>query len=136
MSLRVTEADLLVLRAKTGTLPTTGSPSPSPPRNKFNAVQKEVDGHVFDSGAEARRYTYLKYRQAAGEISDLILQPGFSFYYENELIFDYFADFAYMENGKRVVEDVKGVKTPIYQLKRKLIELRYHMTIVEIRRKK
>ena len=35
------------------------------------------------------------------------------------------ADFRYEENGKLVVEDVKGVRTREYILKRKMFKYRY-----------
>jgi Protein of unknown function (DUF1064) len=136
MSLRVTEADYETLRAKTGTLPTTGSPSPSPPRNKYKAVRKEVDGHVFDSKAEAWHYLSLKLQVRMGEIEHLVLQPTFRICLNGVHICDYRADFSYYRNGAFVVEDVKGVRTPVYQLKKKLIEALSPIRIVEITRTK
>ena len=44
-------------------------------RNKYNAIKKEVDGVVFDSTIEARRYGDLKFMQMAGQISNLECHP-------------------------------------------------------------
>lgn len=44
---------------------------------------------------------------------------------------EYVADFVYIENGKTVVEDAKGVKTPEYRIKRKLMLERYGIKIKE-----
>jgi hypothetical protein len=37
-------------------------------------------------------------------------------------VFTYKADFSYFTDKERVVEDVKGFKTPVYKLKKKLVE--------------
>ncbi len=43
----------------------------------------------------------------------------------------YFADFSYVKNGEAVIEDVKGVLTPIYKIKRHLLALQgIHITEV------
>ena len=46
----------------------------------------------------------------------------------------YYADFAYkvVETGELVVEDTKGVKTPEYIIKRKLMLERYGIKIREL----
>jgi hypothetical protein len=51
---------------------------------------------------------------------------------QGKLICTYVADFKYLENGKEVVEDVKGFKTPVYKLKKKLVEAIYGIEIIEI----
>ena len=51
-------------------------------------------------------------------IRDLKLQPCFPFKYDDKVMFKYYADFEYYENDEYIVEDVKGVKTPVYKLKR------------------
>jgi hypothetical protein len=54
----------------------------------------------------------------------------------SELIFTYVADFSYVDNvpphPMTVVEDVKGFRTPLYRLKKKLIEAQYGIAITEI----
>lgn len=100
---------------------------------KYNASKMTVDGHRFDSQREARRYETLKQREAAGKIAQLELQPRFelqpAFRYRGEAVrkIEYVADFRYLdyERGGLVVEDVKGMKTDVYRLKRKLFLAKY-----------
>jgi hypothetical protein len=48
-------------------------------------------------------------------------------------MFTYIADFTYFEkDGQQVIEDVKGVRTPVYRLKKKIIEAEYGIAITEI----
>ena len=99
--------------------------------NKYRAVKTTIDGITFDSKREAARYWELKWLQKAGVISHLELQPEFDFKIGGKKLFTYRADFGYFENGKRVVEDVKGVRTPVYRLKKKIVEAAFHITIKE-----
>ncbi len=101
-------------------------------RSKYNAKKTEVDGFVFDSRAEARRYSELMILEKAGEISELQLQPVFPIFIKGKLICHYMADFGYKEKGKWIVEDVKGVKTPVYRLKKKMVEAAYDIKITEV----
>lgn len=100
-------------------------------RNKYGNRKVEMDGVVFDSVAERNRYVELKLLLAAGAISDLELQPRFelqpSFKREGKTVrrIEYVADFAYTENGQRVVEDVKGYETEKFQIKQKLFWFTY-----------
>lgn len=110
-------------------------------RNKFNAIHTEVDGIKFDSKAEARRYKVLKAMECDGKIKDLQLQPEFELvpHYKSPAngrmvrAIKYRADFQYIEGGQIVVEDVKGRKTDVYKLKKKLFEYRYGMPIREVK---
>ena len=40
--------------------------------------------------------------------------------------------FLYYENGNKIIEDVKGVKTSVYRIKKKLTEAIYDITIKEV----
>lgn len=111
-------------------------PKPSKYRNK----RKELDGILFDSTREAKRYMELKLRQAAGEIKDLELQPSFLLQAKQRIdgkvqrAIVYKADFQYIEDGTLVVEDAKGFRTPVYILKLKLFRTRYpHIDFREIK---
>lgn len=111
-------------------------------RYKFNAKKTELDGITFDSKAEAKRYSELKLLKRAGEIEALSLQPRFVLqegYISGEgkrvRPITYIADFAYIDKktGKTIVEDVKGMRTSVYKLKKKLFEkTHYPLTIKEI----
>lgn len=41
------------------------------------------------------------------------------------------ADFVYLEHGKEIVEDTKGMRTQVYVMKRKLMKALYGITILE-----
>ena len=109
--------------------------------SKYNSRKTVIDGITFDSKKEAKRYIELKNKQEEGEISDLRLQVPFELVPSFTIEIDgkkrkrrnirYIADFVYYEDGQKVVEDVKGRKTDIYKLKKKLFEYKYNVTIKE-----
>ena len=96
-------------------------------RNKYKAKKTVVDGITFDSKAESVRYCELRMRLKDGEISDLKLQPKFELVPKStaEKPVVYIADFTYTENEQHIVEDVKGMKTRDYIIKRKLFKQKY-----------
>ena len=100
-------------------------------RSKYHNQKVYVDGIRFDSKKEARRYIQLKELESAGEIHGLELQPEYEIlpsYKKNGKTIRrtvYRADFRYFQGDKVVVEDVKGVETDIFRLKRKLVEYFY-----------
>lgn len=102
-------------------------------RSKYHAVKTVLDDVKFDSKKEAKRYIQLKQMERAGLIADLKLQVPFVLInkssYGREI--KYIADFVYTENGIETVEDVKGVKTPVYRLKKRLMAERYGIKIKE-----
>jgi hypothetical protein len=105
--------------------------------HKYGAVRTQVDGISFASKAEAARYKELKLLEKAGEIFGLQMQPRFPIDVNQVHICDYVADFKYhryLDSGHQVnvVEDVKGVKTPVYRLKKKLVLALYGIVIKEI----
>ena len=119
-------------------------------------MKTTVDGITFASKKEATRYGELKLLVKAGEIRNLTLQPEFAlemasqheFEFQGEVrhyrstrkVGTYRADFAYEVPAvsrkklvwKGVVEDVKGFRTPVYRLKKKMVEAQYGITVVEI----
>ena len=102
-----------------------------PAKHKYGAVKTVVDGIKFDSKAEAARYEVLKILLKAGVISDLQLQPTwiladpvrYSDARRNKPALRYVADFSYIEvgTGRRCVEDVKGITTEAFEIKRHLM---------------
>ena len=109
--------------------------------NKYRSKITEIDGIKFHSKKEALRYRELTKLKKAGMIKDLILQPVFilqeKFKYKNETIraIKYIADFQWTNNytGATIVEDVKGFKTEIYKLKRKLFLYKFpNINFVEV----
>lgn len=103
--------------------------------SKYHSVKVEMDGFVFASKAEAHRYSELKLMEMACEISYLELQPKYPIIVNGKKIATYIADFRYLYCGTTpIIEDVKGVKTPVYRLKKKLVEAIYGITITEVSR--
>ena len=98
---------------------------------KFNARRTVVDNITFDSKKEALRYMDLKILSKTGRISKLELQPEYPMIVNGHKVCAYRADFRYVENGKTVVEDCKGMRTPIYQLKKKLLFACYAIKVCE-----
>lgn len=101
---------------------------------KYHNRHVMQDGHLFQSAKEAARYSELKLLLQAGKIADLILQPCYPLRVNGVLVARYYADFQYMdtETGKMVLEDVKGVRTQVYLLKRKLVKALYAIDIQEM----
>ena len=111
------------------------------PRRKFGNKKVLVDGMIFDSKKEARRYMELKILLQADEISGLECQKEFELIPrqtdENGKFLEhpvkYIADFVYTDkDGKIVVEDTKGYKTPDYIIKRKLMLKVHGIRVQEI----
>lgn len=106
---------------------------------KYRAKKTVIDGIKFDSKKEAKRYIVLKALEGKGEIEKLMLQPRFLLqegFRKNGKAYrkiEYVADFMYEQDGKLIIEDVKGIKTDVYKLKQKLFEKKYQdLTIKEI----
>jgi hypothetical protein len=99
--------------------------------NKYGNVKIEIDGIIFHSKGEANRYLELKHLMRGGVISRLELQPKFTIAINGYKICDYIADFSYIENGDRIVEDFKGHRTDVYKLKKKLVKALYGVDIRE-----
>lgn len=109
--------------------------------NKYHAKKIFADGQSFDSRKEYRRWCELKLVERAGEIGNLQRQVRFHLlpaqYDERtgkclERPVDYVADFVYETDGFLVVEDVKGLKTRDYVLKRKMMLYMHGIRIQEV----
>lgn len=90
-------------------------------KSKYGAKPVIIDGIRFASTKEGNRYSELRLLERAGVITQLDIQPKFPLSIDGKHICNYLGDFVYFENNARVVEDVKGVKTPVYRLKRKML---------------
>ena len=123
-------------------------------RNKYGNRKVYVDGMVFDSVKEYRRYTELKLLEASGVISDLRWQVRFELIpaqYETirnysktgkrlkdkqkcvERAVEYIADFVYTDtDGCEIVEDTKGKRTKEHIIKRKLMRYLKGITIQKV----
>ena len=97
--------------------------------NKYNNKKTIINGITFDSKKEAERYQALKMLENANIIRNLSRQVPFELIpkQSSERAVKYVADFVYVEvaTGKIIVEDVKGYRTDVYKIKRKLFKLKY-----------
>jgi len=102
--------------------------------SKYKNRKTAVNGLVFDSKREAKRYTELLLLMRGGLITGLKTQVKFELLPKQgaERAAHYIADFVYEQDGQIVVEDVKGVKTREYVLKRKMMLYFYGIKIKEI----
>lgn len=125
--------------------------------SKYKAIKTTVDGIRFDSKKEAARYEVLKVMQKSGVIENLRMQVPFVLIpdqrekdvwvpYKKPIKGEtgrwkpgkvierrcvYVADFVYEQEGRTIVEDVKGRRTREYNLKRKLLLYQYGIKIKE-----
>ena len=113
------------------------------------------DGEVFDSYREYKRYCELKMLERAGQIRELkrqvkfVLIPTQRAYtmevykkgeHKGELkqgkVLEkecaYYADFTYYDGDLYVVEDAKGVRTEVYNIKKKLMLKVHGIRIKEV----
>ena len=100
---------------------------------KYHNSKTVIDGIRFDSKKEAKRYLELKILVKAGVIKELKRQVPYILIDKScyGRAIKYVADFVYLENGQLVVEDVKGVRTPVYKLKKRLMAEVYGIEIKE-----
>ena len=110
-------------------------------RNKYH--NRKTKG--FDSAKEWRRNQELEALQRAGEISELNRQVPFvlmsSYTIADETTkqgfrtireIRYIADFTYrLKDGTRIIEDVKGMQTDVFKIKRKLLERKIALGVIE-----
>lgn len=102
--------------------------------SKYGNRKTEVDGFIFDSKKEAQRYQQLKLMEAAGEITNLVMQVRYPCTINGKKVCAYIADFEYLTTADNKVhtEDVKGYKTKEYKLKKKLVEALFNIEIEEV----
>ena len=100
---------------------------------KYHNSKTVIDGIRFDSKKEAKRYFELKMLEKSGVIKDLRRQVPYVLINKSRYgrAIKYVADFVYYEDNKLVVEDVKGVRTPVYKLKKRLMAEVYGIEVKE-----
>lgn len=101
-------------------------------RSKYGNDRVTADGLKFASKAEAARYRDLKYRVLLGEISNLRCQVRYPLHVNGQRIGTYVADFQYTEDGREVVEDVKGVRTAMFIRSKKHMLAEYGIDVSEV----
>lgn len=105
------------------------------PTNKYNAKRVLLDGICFDSKAEANYYAALKLREKANEVTDIELQRKYDLAPNGVHVAFYVADFVFFDRllCRRRVVDVKGVSTPAFRLKQKLMKACFGIEVEVIR---
>lgn len=120
-------------------------------RNKYHAKKVEFYGITFDSKKEGLYYLKLKDMERRGEITDLRLQVPYELLpaiYRDEVVHlktkdkvikkliqravTYVADFVYVQDGKEVVIDAKGMRLPDYILKKKMMLALKGIEVIEV----
>lgn len=102
--------------------------------NKYRAIKTGK----YASKGEAARAQELALLARAGAIADLAEQiPYLLIPAQRDALGKavrpcvYIADFVFTENGKTVVEDFKGMRTPVYLIKKKLMLFVHGITVRE-----
>lgn len=105
--------------------------------SKYRAKKTEYNGEIYDSKAEARFAATLELmKKAKGDAKMVAIQRQYVFQIElnGKKICKYIADFACtFADGRQLFYDVKGFATPVYKLKKKLVEAQYGIQIIEIK---
>jgi|ERR1035441_4192632 hypothetical protein len=104
-----------------------------PMRSKYGA--KRTDGYA--SGREALRAAELRILERAGKIGPFNEQVPYTLLpatAEFPRALRYIADFTYVdrETGEVVIEDAKGVRTPVFKLKKRLMKQLLGVDITEV----
>lgn len=102
--------------------------------NKFGAKPRRVGGIRFASKLEAKWWGRLQVRERAREITQLTPHPAFPIVVNGVTVCTYIADYAWVEtaNGLVVVADAKGMQTPVYRLKKKLLMATHGIDVLEL----
>lgn len=124
-------------------------------KSKYGNSKATIDGIIFDSKKEAKRYTELAILEKMGVISNLQMQVEYELIPAQYEFFErlsktgkvlkpgrkclekkcsYIADFVYFDNDSKafVVEDTKGFRTPEYIIKRKMMLYKFGIKIKEV----
>jgi hypothetical protein len=97
-------------------------------RHKFKNVPTEVGNAKFSSKKEARHWSELLLAKKSGELLFALRQVPF----HHSSGVRYIVDFVeFWKDGTIRFVDTKGVKTPMYKVKKKMIEAEFPITITE-----
>lgn len=98
-------------------------------KHKFRAIPTELDGIKFASRKEAKRYRELRLLEKSGELLFFLRQVPFHLPANVKYVCDFLC---FWKDETVTVEDVKGIKTPLYILKKKQVEATYPVSITEV----
>jgi len=125
-----TRASPVAPRAAAAAGPVLGGPA----ANKYKARAVVTEEGRFASRKEYADWCALKLQEKAGYITHLQRQQRFPLSINNQLICTFVADAVFFDKAanKRVVADSKGVLTPVYKLKKKLMKALLNIEVIEI----
>jgi len=98
-------------------------------KNKYRAQPVVTEEGRFASKKEYADWCALKLKEKLGHISRLERQVSFDLAVNGQLITRYIADAVFFEGGKRIVADSKGVLTPEFKLKARLMRAIYNIEV-------
>ena len=95
--------------------------------SKYRNVPTVIDGVRFGFKKEANRDAELRLLQRAGHITNLQRQVPFDLIVDGVKVGKYIADWTYTRRKPIcfVVDDCKGVRTPLFNLKWKIMHAQY-----------
>lgn len=99
--------------------------------SKYRAIPTEVNGIRFASKKEASVYMELMLAERSGEISRLELQPRYDITINGIYCGHYKADFRFFSKKGVEVWDVKGFRTPVFKLKKRIVEALYPGVVIK-----
>ncbi len=95
---------------------------------KYRNIRVKINGHTFDSKAEAKYYQNSIWpRFLAKEIEDIVIHPRYPLIVEGVKICTVVFDFEYtvVATGNREIDDVKGADNEKSKRKRQHFEAQY-----------
>lgn len=100
---------------------------------KYRNIKTTYNGIKFDSKKEANYCFELDMRKKAGEVISYEMQVPFQVVLNEKKICKYILDFmVLLKDGSIEYVDVKGMKTTVYRIKKKLVEAQFNLKIKEV----
>lgn len=140
-SISIAEYKALISKGKQGGRQVDQGGAPKKQARVKGYKRTVSSGRAYDSKREAIHGEMLILSEKRGFIKDLIFQPKFPFKKKGLDVLTptgrtryYRADFSFIEvkTGKYIVQDVKGMRTQLYELKRDLVKAIYGIEIEEV----
>lgn len=97
-------------------------------KHKFHAKPTTVDGYKFHSKKESQYYQDLELAKKSGQLLFFLMQVPIHISPGVKYVIDFLEFWA---NGEVRFVDVKGMKLPMYEMKKKLVEEKYPFRILE-----
>lgn len=108
-------------------------------QSKYKNKKAKYKNIEFDSMKEMSWYIKYELMEKSGSIKDLQrqvkfeLQPSFKLNGKTIRAINYYADITYIgKDNKLHVIDIKGMRTEVYKLKKKMMAYKYNIEIEEI----